>query len=497
MPIRLLKFNLDGTEIRLIERGELWRIISSAMELAFDEGSIQTDIQHLISNGFESPAATDLSISAFCADYQRYAILSHTWLQNTPGEVTYGNWMNQKINQGSAGYQKLANFCRVAATEYGLTVGWMDTICINKESSSELDESIRSMYSWYETSTVCITYLAGTTELGQMHKDPWFTRGWTLQEMVAPQNLSFYSVDWNLLVPGEGDDKAKPDIMHEIVEATTITEKELRMGGRHVPISRRMQWAAKRQVTREEDRSYSLMGMFDVSISTAYGEGAERAFVRLLKEILNTNTPDLLDIVNHGYVRDAKPSFSTTRTSSLIPPSPRDYLWRAESNKIWSNCRPKIPINLTPLGLQIPVLLIPGISCLDLPASHPPPFMPWNEAHRPAISADILQYDVQYRSQFKPEHDKHSIIFAILNHLERSTTVQINADLCFAVALFPTHFSKSHAKVPENGTTVSILETERPIILKFDRQTSDPLRMPFNKVDLEPHGMYLRTLYFS
>ena len=469
------------------------------MEISYNENSIQADIQRLISHDFEPQTATDLAISAFCAEYQRYAILSHTWLQSSPGEVTYSNWMGQKFDQNSAGYQKLVNFCRIAATEYGLTVGWMDTICINKDSSSELDESIRSMYSWYETSTVCITYLAGTTELRHMHKDPWFTRGWTLQEMVAPQNMSFYSADWNLLVPGEGDDKAKPGIMHEIVEATTITEKELRMGGRHVPISRRMQWAAKRQVTREEDRAYSLMGIFDVSISTAYGEGAERAFVRLLKEILNTNTPDLLDIVNHGYFRDSKQSFSTTRTSSLIPPSPRDYFWRAESNKIWSNCRPKIPINLTPMGLQIPVLLVPGISCLDASAIHPrSPFLPWNEAHRPAISADILQYDVQYRSQFKPlEHGNHTITFAILNHQEKLTSIEINADLCYAVTLFPTHFLRSqHAKVPEDGTTVAILETERPIILKFHRQTDDPSRMSFDKVNLKPHGIHLRTLYF-
>ncbi len=162
MPIRLLQFNLAGTEIRLIERGELWRGVSSAMELSYNENSIQADIQHLISHGYEPQTATDLAISAFCAEYQRYAILSHTWLQSSPGEVTYSNWMGQKFNRDSAGYQKLANFCRIAATEYGLTVGWMDTICINKDSSSELDESIRSMYSWYETSTVCITYLAGT-----------------------------------------------------------------------------------------------------------------------------------------------------------------------------------------------------------------------------------------------------------------------------------------------------------------------------------------------
>ncbi|KAF9482073.1 hypothetical protein BDN70DRAFT_771891, partial [Pholiota conissans] len=216
----------------------------------------------------------------------RYAILSHTWMRVSPGEVTYVDWMKGEFDSHHSGYRKLLSFCKAAWNDHGLTLGWLDTLCINKESSAELDESIRSMYKWYRDSAICLTYLSGTVTLTDMHKDLWFTRGWTLQELLAPVNIKFYNREWKQLIESSKNDKDDYSIHQQIEQATSITQYELRYI-RNVPISRRMQLAATREVTREEDIVYSLMGMFDVSIATAYGEGVEQAFFRLVKEILS------------------------------------------------------------------------------------------------------------------------------------------------------------------------------------------------------------------
>ncbi|KAF9472039.1 hypothetical protein BDN70DRAFT_819223, partial [Pholiota conissans] len=251
----------------------------------------------------------DAAIARIIHRHVRYAILSHTWLRESPGEVTYAHWMKRLFNEDDDGYHKLVNFCTTASKHHHLTLGWMDTICINKDSSSELDESIRSMYKWYERADVCIVHLAGTQSLQDMHLDPWFTRGWTLQEMLAPEHMKFCNKNWKYFFSdASSNDKymtARDDvesfgprqIMRQINKATTITQDELQ----HIvsiPLSRRMQLAASRKVTREEDMAYSLMGVFGVSITTAYGEGSDRAFLRLLEAVLNTTSLGVLDLLN-------------------------------------------------------------------------------------------------------------------------------------------------------------------------------------------------------
>ncbi|KAF9476768.1 hypothetical protein BDN70DRAFT_764781, partial [Pholiota conissans] len=217
----------------------------------------------------------------------KYAILSHTWLRSAPGEVTYDDWYRSSFDLSHIGYQKLVNFCRVADETYHVSLGWMDTVCIDKSSSSELDESIRSMHKWYQKAGICITYLAETSLVSEMSNDAWFTRGWTLQELLASGYIKFYGRDWTQLVESSTNDKKDFSIQRQIRKATEITEDEL-LSPSSVPISRKMQWAAKRQVTRCEDIAYSLMGIFGINMSIAYGEGAQAAFTRLVKEILSS-----------------------------------------------------------------------------------------------------------------------------------------------------------------------------------------------------------------
>ncbi|KAF8187162.1 hypothetical protein BJ912DRAFT_851864, partial [Pholiota molesta] len=255
-------------------------------------------------------------INRLISKYARYAILSHTWLRTAPGEVTYSDWNRGIFDSEGPGYRKLVHFCKVAWKDHRVAFGWMDTVCINKDSSSELDESIRSMYDWYERAAVCINYLAETETIANMHLDPWFTRGWTLQELVAPQFFKFYNAHWKQLVESSDNDKEDTGITEQIERATTISRSELQYI-RGTPISR--------EVTREEDVAYSLMGIFDVSISTAYGEGAPRAFFRLLQEIL-VSSPNVLEILN--WAGQLPQAFAWPYNSRVLPTSPQYYTHR-------------------------------------------------------------------------------------------------------------------------------------------------------------------------
>ncbi|KAF9474735.1 hypothetical protein BDN70DRAFT_764562, partial [Pholiota conissans] len=163
--------------------------------------------------------------------YAGYAILSHTWLRSSPGEITYDAWNSGIVDLDATGYQKLVKFCQTAWQQNKLCFGWMDKVCINKNSSSELGESIRSMYNWYQRASVCIVHLADTQGIEEIHRDAWFTRGWTLQELFAPDSVKFYNKDWKtFVVPRRGsndDDRSTTLIGAQITKATTITRKEL------------------------------------------------------------------------------------------------------------------------------------------------------------------------------------------------------------------------------------------------------------------------------
>ncbi|KAF9473346.1 hypothetical protein BDN70DRAFT_817383, partial [Pholiota conissans] len=288
MPIRLLLIEPHDSylQISLIERGAIYAHLANIVKgLSIPVNSISS--QHITDDKF---------IESTIKSHAKYAILSHKWLRGTPGEITYDHWNKGLLDSESDGYQKLAGFCRSAWNDHGITLAWMDTICINKDSGSELDESIRSMYAWYERAEICIVYLSETKMIMDIEDDTWFTRGWTLQELLAPKAFKFYNCEWIQLAQGPND-KENSDILGIIQRKTTISHMEL-MNITIIPFSRRMEWAARRKVTREEDMAYSLMGIFNVSISIAYGEGADRAFRRLLEGIMKTAPSGAMDLFN-------------------------------------------------------------------------------------------------------------------------------------------------------------------------------------------------------
>ncbi|KAF9475718.1 hypothetical protein BDN70DRAFT_923793 [Pholiota conissans] len=504
MPIRLLTFRTGGSGIELIERGTLFERISIAMESDIDEAMIQSHFEPQRSLADNE----ELAAGNIMTQYAKYAILSHTWLRDLSGEVTYTDWKTGEYDIHSKGYQKLSHFCRIAATEHSVSFGWMDTICINKESSAELDESIRSMYNWYRSAFVCITYLSKTESIEHMREDPWFTRGWTLQEMLAPRSIEFYGTNWKILAPDASVDERKQLLYAEIEAATSITRYDLlsfnTQSGRTISISKKMKWAANRQVTREEDTAYSLMGIFSVSLTIAYGEGSERAFARLMKEILNLAGTFCLDILNWGSGPGSSPYRTSSSMSSLLPSSPKQYLWSWEKYIPWYS--PLIPITLTHLKLHISVLLMPAVS-IETTSSGAP--LPWNPVGQFYAHADVdLLVQAEYGhvprtynvldaaasrtfSGWDKNNTRFHLVFGILNCREIDNAIHLPHEFPgFAVCLHRTFLIGSLEPV---ALATRKLPTSHAVVFNINNVSKD--RQVISKDDLAKHGMQLSTMY--
>jgi len=216
-----------------------------------------------------------------------YAILSHTWGADTD-EVTFKDLEEGDVKMSAdvkmkAGYSKIL-FCGKRANSDCLKHFWVDTCCINKPNHTELSEAITSMFRWYRNAAKCYVYLSDVSIVDQptwelaFRKCRWFTRGWTLQELLAPASVEFFSREGERL----GDKKLLEQQIHEI---TGIPIEALRGSPlSNFSVDERMSWAAKRETKRKEDKAYSLLGIFDVFMPLMYGE-ADNAFSRLKEEI--------------------------------------------------------------------------------------------------------------------------------------------------------------------------------------------------------------------
>ena len=218
-----------------------------------------------------------------------YLILSHVW---TAEEQSFQDLQALKTAGGlSAASPKIYDCCAFARRR-GYSWAWIDTCCIDKTSSAELSEAINSMFAWYRDADECIAFLQDVDETedpyvkgSQFRRSKWYTRGWTLQELIAPRRLIFVSKNWRII-------GTKATLAGLVEEITNVDFDVLTFRRTHIRVSvaRRMSWAANRQTTREEDRAYSLLGIFGVSIATVYGEG-DNAFIRLQEEIMK-HIPD-------------------------------------------------------------------------------------------------------------------------------------------------------------------------------------------------------------
>lgn len=264
-----------------------------------------------------------------------YAILSHTWGQE---EVLFPDMTDLDKARGKAGFAKVQGACTLAASQ-GHDYIWIDTCCIDKSSSAELSEAINSMYQWYESSKVCYAYLSDVENPARLGDSRWFTRGWTLQELVAPKRVEFYTSRWTYI--GEKQDS---QLISTISQASLVDECVLAriQLPQYVSVAKRMYWASRRKTTRPEDEAYCLMGLFMVNMPLLYGEGG-RAFFRLQREITSiTNDQSILA----WYCYSPIPRYeSESWYMSCCAPSPSSFALSGSimslSNGDWVAERPR------------------------------------------------------------------------------------------------------------------------------------------------------------
>ena len=312
-----------------------------------------------------------------------YAILSHTWGKE---EVLFGE-MKKGKGEGKTGYLKIKNACKQAA-EDGFQYVWVDTCCIDKRSSAELSEAINSMYPWYQKAVVCYAFLADVPSdvdtlptNSKFAKSRWFTRGWTLQELLAPANLIFFSQDWI-----------------EIGRKSTLCDTISHITGIHAYIlsgltdlestslATRMSWASKRVTTRVEDMAYCLMGIFGVNMPMLYGE-AGRSFIRLQEEIMK-------DSDDQSIFAWLDPTASKTSQRGLLATTPAHFI---NSGNIlpYRGMKARSPYSITNKGLCITLGLTRYnediyIAALDCPA--PPSYEGFIGVFLKRLSTENEQY---------------------------------------------------------------------------------------------------------
>jgi len=322
---RILNNKLSVIPLRLIDTtsGKL----CSVWELGplFEQSKGYKNITAKISSPLESDI--EMAVDQFFS----YAMFSHRWGADAD-EPTYQHIKDvASIYHLNAppGILKLQQFCRIACENH-FRWAWSDTCCIDKSNNVELQESIISMFSWYRLSSTTIVYLADVMDEGSFRQSDWFTRGWTLQELIAPRLIWFYKKDWTPYIDSKMNHKGEDQVADIISEITSIDRKVLNdfvPGLRQLgpgEVKKRMTWLALRRTTKMEDMAYCMMGtsrhfvrpgeclkflftgIFGIHMPIMYGE-KNHAFARLQKEIMNiTDDVSLFDWVGepsdlHSY----------------------------------------------------------------------------------------------------------------------------------------------------------------------------------------------------
>ncbi|KAJ8107993.1 hypothetical protein OPT61_g8484 [Boeremia exigua] len=310
------------------------------------------------SASYDTPSSSVASLGSQDESSSLMLAAMETMLRTSTSFATNLNGVKEEDLLRRPGYAKIVNAAK-EAKNLGFRYIWIDTCCIDKSSSAELQEAINSMYRWYRDCEVCIVYLedvwppktgpgegqtASEIARNALETSRWTKRGWTLQELLAPAVCRFYLRDWRLL--GEKD-----EYLQELSATTGIPAYVLeeRRSISEVSVAERMSWAAHRQTTRIEDQAYCLLGLFDIQMPLLYGEG-HKAFIRLQEEILKTT--DDYSIFAWRAI-DSTPS--TYR--GLLARSPREF--RDCQSFEREETTATFPINPTPIGLHIQLEFLP------------------------------------------------------------------------------------------------------------------------------------------
>ncbi|KFA51934.1 hypothetical protein S40293_07071 [Stachybotrys chartarum IBT 40293] len=281
-----------------------------------------------------------MALELFSGQVPPYVILSHTW---TSEEVTLQEFGQPKITF-KHGWHKIVKFCDMIKKDGRFEYGWVDTCCIDKTSSAELSEAINAMFAWYRNAEECYVFLddvcldAITGKIGSHFEAArWFQRGWTLQELLAPQSMVFY--DKNGVYMG-----TKDNLVSRISATTRVGEDILLSGNLSTAsVAQKMSWAADRMTTRVEDIAYCLLGIFDVNMPMIYGEG-DKAFVRLQEEILKETDDQSI------FAWDASSMPASLDVIGVLAPSPEYFRGSANIEAYPSSGE---PLTITNRGIQM------------------------------------------------------------------------------------------------------------------------------------------------
>ena len=327
-----------------------------------------------------------------------YAILSHVW---GPQEVTFHEMTSDRSALVQReGFQKILGCCAKAKSE-GHRFVWIDTCCIDKSCSAELSEAINSMYRWYREATICYAYLhdVPSTEnpvvkSSSFWHSRWFTRGWTLQELLAPYEVVFLSDDWREI----GSKRSLSKIVSDI---TKVDERTLiDCTWNHTSVACRMSWASSRNTTRVEDSAYCLMGLFDINMPLIYGEG-QKAFSRLQLEIMKSSD-------DQSIFAWAASDHRSKSSLGLLAASPKDfkYSYGIMACTMIGGDTISYDISKQYIRLSTPILKlcekqeIDGVEQLQL--------------NHHFMRSDIGRPDITTNFQFESEDDWDRIVVAIL-----------------------------------------------------------------------------------
>ncbi|KAK5115299.1 hypothetical protein LTR62_001499 [Meristemomyces frigidus] len=266
------------------------------------------------------------------------------------------------------GYQKITAFCsvvvRYSARDDTKDIHWcwVDTCCIDKTSSAELSEAVNSMDKWYANAEYCVAHLADVVRTSAEHSalntptgkpSEWFSRGWTLQELVFSTKLFFCDASW-ALIPGV--DK-RTDTGSALISAVTHIPVDCLKDSQNVHlhcVASKMSWAAARHITRKEDEAYCLLGLFKINMPLLYGEG-KRAFFRLPKEIIDQYEDETIFAWQDMDPMLVPPDRLNRRPVAMpiLAPHPGWFVYktRRSTKPVLLDARP--PYRLTNRGLEI------------------------------------------------------------------------------------------------------------------------------------------------
>ncbi|KAF2256582.1 hypothetical protein BU26DRAFT_513392 [Trematosphaeria pertusa] len=315
-----------------------------------------------------------------------YAILSHTWEAH---EISFNDYCGVEELRQKLGSEKIFKTCELARND-GYAWVWIDTCCIDKSSS---------VFKWYRRSARCYVYLSDFRLPGRatdISRCRWFTRGWTLQELIAPRDVRFYDAQWQLFGTKEG-------LAYTLDDITGISSLVIRgsLPLNSIPVATRMSWAARRETTREEDIAYCLFGIFNVNLPLLYGEG-KKAFLRLQEQIIKQTN----DLTLFAWRAER----NTLLRRGIMAESPQEfagYRWYFGAD----TCGPEFSITNKGLKITCDLLRWPKNTWL-MPLGH-------GEMGRVGIllREDELNPGIYYRARAHELLD----IDAIGKHLEKST----------------------------------------------------------------------------